>query len=120
MSANPRETTVSAVPAENSAMPACRTALREKRARRKPVGTPATAMPRVKTVESRPTPASENPYSRRTSGATSGKSCRSIALMTYDPIRRPKMTTLRAPDSVRGTATVRTVSTCYLTTAALT
>src|SRR5947207_85437 len=63
-------------------------------------------MPSVNTVESRPTPASENPNSRRTSGATSGKSCRSIALTTYEPSRMPKTTTRTAPRSVRGASEV--------------
>ena len=62
MSAKPREATVSAVPAENNAIPVRRTALRDRRASRTLVGTPATAMPSVKTVERRPAPASENPY----------------------------------------------------------
>src|SRR5262245_738669 len=113
MSVNPRETTVSTVPAENSAMPVCSTARRERRASRKPVGTPATAIPNVNTVERRPMLASENPYSRRTSGAMRGNNCRSIALTTYDPSRTANTTTLRAPDSVaRGVSTVRTPLTC--------
>ena len=47
-----------------------------------PVGSPATAIPRVKIVERRPMPAREKPYSRRTSEASNGNSCRSMALIT--------------------------------------
>src|SRR5437016_3012462 len=57
-------------------------------------------------VPSSTTPASEKPYSRRTSGATSGKSCRSIALITYEPSRTPKTTIRRTPRSVRGAAEI--------------
>src|SRR5689334_5987832 len=106
MSAKPRDKTVRPVPAEKSAIPASSAARRETRARRMPVGAPATAMPSVKTVDSNPTPPSEKPYSRRTSGATSGNSCRSIALTTYDASSTPNMVTPRTPRSVRGGSSI--------------
>src|SRR5437867_7878503 len=70
------------------------------------------AIPKVKTVDNNPTSDSEKLYCRRTSGTSSGKSCRSIALMTYEARSKPNIAMAARRGACFGAVTAVSVWIC--------